>query len=55
MHCILNALATRGVEDKYEEMRKVYNSMNIQPGTPQAPPLEEWSGIKNICKSYFCR
>lgn len=41
---------------QYERLRTAYNSVIDEgSGMQKAPPIEEWDGMRGLCKSLFCR
>lgn len=54
MHSVLTVVASSNCRDVYDPLRKIYNSILPENGTP-APPLEEWHEGPSICEALFCR
>lgn len=54
MHSVLTVIASGNCRVVYDPLRKIYNSILPENGTP-APPLEEWHEGPPICEALFCR
>lgn len=56
-HCCLACMYISCNYEKYEELRKSYNSVIDVDGveTKRIPPVDEFGGMDSICSSIFCK
>ncbi|CAM9760733.1 unnamed protein product [Laminaria digitata] len=54
-HCTLACLVVTGDYENYTRLRLAYNTVAECPATQRAPPWDEWTGMRPMCGTVFCR